>query len=94
VIDLRQLNLSALEGGMDLEESRAEIALCLEALQSCQEATANQSKSSDEEMMPLTFYYMENGRPFYHDMKSEEPWLLEFHTGGSMRSCNINDRPE
>jgi hypothetical protein len=41
VIDLRQLNLSALEGGMDLEESRAEIALCLEALQSCQEATAN-----------------------------------------------------
>jgi hypothetical protein len=35
VIDLRQLNLSAPEGGMDLEESRAEIALCLEALQSC-----------------------------------------------------------
>jgi hypothetical protein len=92
--DLRQLNLSAPEGGMDLEESRAEIALCLEALQSCQKATANQSRSSDEEMMPLTCYYTEDGRPFYPDMKREEPWLLEFDAGGSMRICNINDIPE
>jgi hypothetical protein len=41
VIDFRQLNLSAPRGEMDPKESRAEIALCLEALQSCQEATAD-----------------------------------------------------
>jgi hypothetical protein len=79
---------------MDLEESRAEIALCLEALQSCQEATANQSRSSDEEMTPLSCYYTEDGCPFYPDMKRDEPWLLEFDAGGSMRIRNINDRPE
>jgi hypothetical protein len=27
-------------------------------------------------------------------MKREEPWLLEFDAGGSMRIRNINDRPE
>jgi hypothetical protein len=27
-------------------------------------------------------------------MKREEPWLLEFDVGGSMRIRNINDRPE
>jgi hypothetical protein len=79
---------------MDLEESRAEIALCLEALQSCQEATANHSRSSDEEMTPLTCYYTEDGHPFHPDMKREEPWLLDFDAGGSMRISNINDRPE
>jgi hypothetical protein len=94
VIDLRQLNLSPLEGGMDLEESRAEIALCLEALQSCQEATANQSRSSDDEMTPLTCYYTGDGRPLYPDMKREEPLLLEFDAGGSMHIRNINDRPK
>jgi hypothetical protein len=74
VIDLRQLNLSALEGEINSAESMAEIALCLEVLQSCQEATADQSRSSDEEMTPLTYYYTEDGRPFYPDMKREEPW--------------------
>jgi hypothetical protein len=37
---------------------------------------------------------MEDGRPFYPDMKREELWLLEFDAGGSMRIRNINDRPE
>jgi hypothetical protein len=37
---------------------------------------------------------MKDGRPFYPDMKREEPWLLEFDAGGSMRIRNINDRPE
>jgi hypothetical protein len=37
---------------------------------------------------------MEDGRPFYPDMKREEPWLLEFDAGGSMRIHNINDRPK
>jgi hypothetical protein len=27
-------------------------------------------------------------------MKREEPWLLEFDAGGSMRIHKINDRPE
>jgi hypothetical protein len=27
-------------------------------------------------------------------MKREEPWLLDFDAGGSMRIRNINDRPE
>jgi hypothetical protein len=79
---------------MDLEESRAEIVLCLEALSSCQEATADQSWSSDEEMTPLACYYTEDGCPFYPDMKREEPWLLEFDAGGSMCIRYINDRPE
>jgi hypothetical protein len=48
VIGLRQLNLSASEGERNSAESMAEYALCLEALQSCQEATADQSRSSDE----------------------------------------------
>jgi hypothetical protein len=41
VIDLRQLNLRAPEGQMESAESMIEYALCLEALQSCQEATAD-----------------------------------------------------
>jgi hypothetical protein len=94
VIDLRQMNLGAPGGEVNSVESMAEIALCLEALQSCQEATANQSSSSDEEMMPLTCYYTEDGCPFYPDMKREESWLLEFDVGGSMRICNINDSSE
>jgi hypothetical protein len=94
VIDLRQLNLSALEGEINLAKFMAEIALCLEALQSCQEATTDQSRSSDEEMTPLTYYYMEDGRPFYPDMKREEPWLLEIDAGGSMYIRNIKDRLE
>jgi hypothetical protein len=57
VIDFRQLNLSASGGEMDLEESREEITLCLEELQSCQEATNDQSRSNDEEMTPLACYY-------------------------------------
>jgi hypothetical protein len=32
-------------------------------------------------MMPLSYYYTEEGRPFYPDMKMEEPWLLEFDAG-------------
>jgi hypothetical protein len=35
VIDLRQLNLGAPGGELNSAESMAEIALCLEALQSC-----------------------------------------------------------
>jgi hypothetical protein len=49
---------------MDSGESSAGTALCLEALQSCQEATADQSRNSDEEMTPLACYYTEDGRPF------------------------------
>jgi hypothetical protein len=74
--------LRAPEGEMESTESMAEYALCLEALQSCQEATADQSRSSDEEMTPLACYYTKDGRPFYPDMKREEPWLLEFDAVG------------
>jgi hypothetical protein len=49
-----------------------EIALFLEALQSCQEATADQNGSSDEEMTPLTCYYTKDGCPCYPDMKRED----------------------
>jgi hypothetical protein len=91
---LEVTKLHAPEGEMELAESMAQYALCLEALQSCEKATTDQSKSSDEEMTPLACYYTKDGRLFYPDMKREEPWLLEFDVGGSMRICNINGRPE
>jgi hypothetical protein len=69
----------------ETEESRAKYALCLEALEACQEPLVYKDWGSDIEMTPLPCYYTEDGHPYYPDMKLEdEPWVLEFDAEGSM----------